>query len=406
MARLTNVMLGNIRPGPKRREIADGGQPGLYLIVNPTGAMSWAYRYRHRGKPAKLTLGSVDRIAGSAPRPEPAIGGHLSIAEARKLAADARHALASGDDPAAERMLERQERRRRAAVDFPSVTARFVAEYAKPRNRTWRETERQLGIAVDKWRHLEVQDVTKGDVRHLMEAMKRAGKSTSANRLFAAVRKLFRWCIEQDLIETSPCTGLTLPSKENSRDRVLSDADLATIWKAAEQVGYPYGTLAQLLMLTAARRGEVAGMRWSEIKVDTWIIPPDRFKTDLYHHVPLTAPALAILARIPRTSDFVLTTTGAVPISSYDQAKRSIDTIAKVDGWQFHDLRRTAASGMAAAGIPVHVIEAVLGHRSGKISGIARVYNRYDFAAEKRSALETWAGHVMACVRTHTAHGG
>jgi hypothetical protein len=199
MTRLTNVMLGNIRPGPKRREIADGGQPGLYLIVNPTGAMSWAYRYRHRGKPAKLTLGTVDKITGSAPRPEPAIGGHLSIAEARKLAADARHTVASGDDPAAERMLERQGRRSRAAVDFPSVTARFVDEYAKPRNRTWRETERQLGIAVDKWRHLEVQDVTKGDVRQLMEAMKRSGPDFHQRGDAVLISREVRGCAEGEL---------------------------------------------------------------------------------------------------------------------------------------------------------------------------------------------------------------
>jgi integrase len=192
---------------------------------------------------------------------------------------------------------------------------------------------------------------------------------------------------------------------------VLTDDELRLVWRAAAQIEWPFGSLVQLLILTGQRREEVAAMRWSEIQDSgrVWILPGDRTKNGQAHHVPLSGAAQALLSALPRLagSDLILTTTGARPISGYSNAKERLDRVIEelaeaeahdreaapliVQPWRLHDLRRTVASGMARLAVTPHVIEAILNHRSGIVSGVAAIYNRHDYLDERRDALEKWA---------------
>jgi integrase len=167
-----------------------------------------------------------------------------------------------------------------------------------------------------------------------------------------------------------------------------------------------FGPFAKLLLLTGQRRTEVAGMTWTELDLDKalWMLPGTRTKNGRPHEVPLSEAALAILKALPRLGPYVVSTDGSKPLGGYSRGKALIDKAIRyanlhISHWTFHDLRRTAASGMARLGIQVHVTEAVLNHKSGSIKGVAAIYNRYDYAAEKRSALEAWARFVLSLQR-------
>ena len=247
-------------------------------------------------------------------------------------------------------------------------------------------------------------DITRRDVLDVLDRVVDSGAPIAANRTLSAIRKLFNWCVQRDIIAASPCAGVKPPTEERSRDRVLSDAELKTIWIAADQVEGPFGPLIKLLVLTGQRRDEVAKMQWSELdlKARLWTLPPERVKNNQPHEVPLSDAVIAILEFLPRLSGspFVLTTSGEAPASNYSKNKRRLDMLlsANMPSWRLHDLRRTTASGMARLGINLPVIEKVLNHSSGSFAGIVGVYQRHSFAEEKRKALEAWANHIIEFV--------
>ena len=239
------------------------------------------------------------------------------------------------------------------------------------------------------------------------------GAPIVANRTLAVFRRLCNWAVERGVVDASPCDKIKVPAAEESRDRVLSDDEVRLAWTAFERLGWPFGQIAQLLLLTGARRDEIASGRWSEIDLEakTWTIAKERSKNGVAHEIPLSDAAIAILKQLPRIGDrkdaLIFSTTGLTAVSGFSRAKDAIDNVilaargAEVgapDRWTFHDLRRTAASGMAGLGIAPHVVEVVLNHRSGTIKGVAAVYNRYSYATEKRQALDAWARRLEAIV--------
>jgi integrase len=406
---LTEIQISKLPNPAKRRELADGKVTGLYFVVQPSGARSWAVRYRADGKPAKLTLG-----------PFPAVG----LAEARRRAREELGKIAGGEDPASTKRTAREAARAAAAAESDRVSA-VAAEFVK-RAVTKRTGHRRISDswAAERERLLRVEvlpkigskrigDVTKADILGLLEGMVDRGSAVNANRLLAVLRRMFNWCISRGLLDKSPCDKLTPPAPETSRDRVLSEDEIRLAWKAFERVGWPFGKMAQLLILTGARLNEIAAGRWSEINLDakTWTIAKERSKNGVAHEIPLSDTAIGILMSLPRIGDpkdaFVFSTTGRTPVSGFSNAKDAIDR-AMVDArgadveasstWIFHDLRRTAASGMAGMGIPPHVVEAVLNHKSGSIKGVAAVYNRYSYSTEKRQALEAWSRRLDVIV--------
>ena len=186
--------------------------------------------------------------------------------------------------------------------------------------------------------------------------------------------------------------------KAKSRERVLSDDELAKVWHAADEG--PHRMAVRLLVLTGARREEVSQLKWCEIDGDNIVLAGERTKNGEPRIISLSSLAKALLDVTPHIdgSAYVFTLNGAKPIGSWGRAKRSLDDAAGVTGWRIHDLRRTVATGMQKLGVNLQTVEAVLGHTAGSRAGIVRVYQVHDFAAEKRAALEAWGAHVMALV--------
>jgi integrase len=370
---------------------------GLYLIVQPSGSKSWAVRYRICGRPKKLTLGSYPGI---------------DLSSARELARKALVAVAEGRDPALEKKNAHRDIAGRERDLFEKVTNQFLERYARANTResTWREAERLLTRdVVPKWKGRTIREISKRDVIELLDSKVDEGSPIMANRVLATIRRLFGWCVERGILETSPCVGVKAPAPERSRDRVLSDLELRFVWKACDNIGWPFGPLTKLLILTAQRRDEVSEITWSELDLNAqvWTIPRERTKNDVAHEVPLSDEVVEILRSTPIIAGkarYVFTTTGITPVGGFSRAKERIDTAIStlrshaepLARWTFHDLRRTAASGMARLGINLPVIEKVLNHTSGSFAGIVGVYQRHSFAEEKRGALEKWSQFVLS----------
>jgi integrase len=382
MPKLTATFVEKAKPPTRRVEVPDSILPGFYLVLQTSGAKAWCVRYRHAGRTRKFTLGTT---------------AVLPLALARERAREALQVVAAGRDPA----IERKAARAGEQGSLRNVAELFIERHVRSnlRPRSVEAAEHNLkAYVLPRWGDWRIQDITRRDIIALLDIIVDEGKPTTANRTLATLSKLFAWAVERSIIEVSPCIGVKRPALEISRDRVLADDELATVWKAAERLGYPFGTFVQLLVFLGQRRNEIAGMRWSEINGLLWTLPASRTKNKRLHEVPLSAAAQTLLAKMPRISgsDFVLTTSGKKPIRDFGFAKRRIDELAPIaPPWTFHDLRRTMASGMARLGQPVHVIEAVLNHRSGTISGVAAIYNRHAYLEEKRAALEMWAQHVL-----------
>jgi integrase len=379
MAKLTAKTVETTKPTSTRQEIPDALLPGLYLIVQPSGARSWAVRYRHNGTPRKKTLG-----------PYPAI----DLATARALGTKTLRAVAEGRDPAGEKQVQQ-------ADSVREVVSQFLAKHGqrKYRPRTLKEAERLLRLyVVSGWRNRPMASITRKDVRDMLDKLT-DDTPVLANRVHSITRKLFGWAVEKEIIPTSPLTGLKAPAEEKSRERILTDQELRSVWQAAKDLG-PYGTMVRLLVLTGQRRGEIAGLTWDEVDLEKQLItlPAARVKNGRTHEVPLSPQAAALIKGLPRLSDQHVFSLGSGPINGFGKDKERIDKACGVENWTLHDLRRTAASGMARLGVGLPVIEKVLNHVSGSFAGVAGIYQRHDFAGEKRSALQAWGSHVAAVV--------
>jgi integrase len=386
VAKLTARTVETIKPTATRQEIPDALLPGLYLIVQPSGARSWAVRYRHNGISRKQTLGSYPVI---------------DLATARRLGTKALRTAAEGRDPATEQ-------RERQANSVAAVVAEFLEKHGRRnyRPRTFAEAERLLQRnLVARWGNRPLVSITRKQVRDMLDQLVVNETPGLANCVHAITRKLFGWAVEQEIIAVSPMFGLKPPAEEKSRDRILTDEELRLVWRSAGQLGV-YGVLVRLLILTGQRRGEIAGLTWAEIDLGKRLIslPRERVKNDRAHEIPLSPQAVALIEALPRNSErYVLSLRGDGPFDGFGRFKAELDKVCGVAGWTLHDLRRTAASGMARLGVNLPVIEKVLNHTSGSFAGVVGIYQRHDFAGEKRKALELWGAHVVAIVSDRPA---
>jgi integrase len=315
--------------------------------------------------------------------------------------------VADGKDPATEKQRTRAQYNKRL---FGLLADEFIEGYAKRKTRGWPETQRLLKREfVSVWADWPIADVSRTDVLKVLNAIVARGSPSAANHALAAIRKMFNWAIEQGYIDRSPCLGINAPSRINSRDRVLSDSELAKVWAAAEAMGYPYGRIVQLLILTGQRRGEVTGMRWSELDLRAahWSIPAQRTKAGRSHQLPLNARAVQLLRALPRVHDErVFPARGKDnSASGFSKWKRTLDELAEVDDWRVHDLRRTVASGMAQLKVAPHVIERVLNHTTGTLGGVAGIYNRFGYLPEMKDALGNWESHLNRIATDHAKTG-
>lgn len=224
-----------------------------------------------------------------------------------------------------------------------------------------------------------------------------------ANRLLGHVRRLCAFSVARGILTESPAIGLKPPAREQSRDRVLADPELATIWNACGQLGWPGGPLVRLLAATGARRDEIAHAAWSEIDLEarTLTVPPERFKSGTTHVILLNDGAVEVLQNCPVVgeSGLLFPSQADTPISSYARIKNNLAGLSEVSGWRLHDLRRTVASGMARLGTPPQALARVLGHSaSAGRGGVLAVYDRHTYDREARAAVDAWGRELMRIV--------
>jgi integrase len=408
---LTPKTVEAIKPDPARRqELPDAGCTGLYLVVQPSGAKSWALRYRFDGKPVKVTLGRWPI---------------MTLAAARGAAAAALEQVESGIDPAAEKKAAKAEAIEAARLEAdPTIAERdkvksvidlFMKRHASRNRRAADVANMFRRDVLPRWGDRNIHDITKRDLIDLLDGIVDRGSPITANRLLAHLRTVWTWAKGRDIITASPFDGVKPPSPERARDRVLTEQEIVWFWDACEKMGQPFGPLYRFLLLTGQRLREGAEMTEGELHGDLWRIPASRVKNADEHTVPLPLAArdvLAGVARIRGKAGYIFTTSGDSPVSGFTRAKERLDRlmveaanegrgagdVIEIPPFTIHDLRRTAASGMAGLRFPPHIVEAVLNHRSGTRRGVAGVYNRHDYRDEKRAALEAWVRHVLSLV--------
>src|SRR5215213_2227959 len=383
--KLTKRAVDALEPTDKDQVFFDAELPGFGVKVTPSGRKVFLVQYRYppgrQGNNRRYTIG--------------AHGEGLTPEQARRIAVEVKGQLAAGKDPVAEReaiglaaLRAAADKRRKGANSVEAIATAFIERHAKPSLRSWRDYEQMLQHHVlPTWGSRPITEIRRSDVTALLDAIEHKRSAALADHVLRIIRKMFNWHAARDERFHSPLVrGMTRTSlTARARDRILSDAEIAALWRTLERTPYPFGPFIKLLLLTAQRRDEVAHMRWTEIDGDLWTMPKERYKTGKANAVPLTPAVWEILATIPRTGEYVFTTTGRTPISGFSKAKAAIDRLSGVTRWRLHDLRRTARSLMSRAGVSSDIAERVLGH---VIPGVAGVYDRHNYTAEKRDALQ------------------
>src|SRR5215470_6116736 len=384
--KLTAKTIENLRPGPRRREISDGGS-GLWLVMQPSGRRSWAVRYRFADRPAKLTLGGW-----------PA----LTLAAARKTAADALHELAQGHDPAAARKA--------AALTAAAARANTVVavceEYLKRESSRLRTADQRVSIlrrlVYPVLRDRPVESIRRSEIVQLMDRIEDSSGQRMADVTLAVLRRIFNWyAARSDNFVPPFVRGMSRQKvAEHRRSRILDDDELRRLW-AATADEQPFSNFIRLLLLTTARRGEAAGLKWSEVGADgLWTLPAARSKTKTEIVRPLSKAAQAVLAAQPRIGGYVFAP-DAAPLRNFSDPKRKLDAVAGLGGYVLHDLRRTSRSLLSSAGINSDIAERCLGHA---LPAIRATYDRHRFLDEMAHAFEALATLIERIVNpTDTA---
>jgi len=245
--------------------------------------------------------------------------------------------------------------------------------------------------------------LTKARVQEVQDALIRAGKQTSAGRVVAYGRSAYGWAVKRGSVPSNPFQGLPAASASVARDRLLTDAEIGAIWRAACAMPEPAGPFVRLALLTLARREEVAAMRWTEISSDlsVWTVPAHRMQHGQNHTVVLTDAAREVLGAVTRMKgqDLVFSTTGRTPISGFSKFKAKLDKLSKVTGWTLNDFRRAGVSHLAQMGFSPNVAEKLLALKGQALSDVARAYQNKDLSDEGKAALQSWASHVLHCVK-------
>jgi integrase len=383
--KLTTKTIDSLPPATgKRYEVRDALVPGLHIRVSVNGRKVWYLSARIGGRMRRMKLGSYPVI---------------SLSDARQ------HAQGRLRDITLGKFAESSAGSPEAPTPtLGEIIPQFIDRHAKRHTKDWKGTQSVL-LRMKTLHGKPINEIKRSDVVRELEAMiadieDSGGKGTRANRGLVAIKKLYSWCIDQGIVEISPVAALKPLIKEVARDRWLTDDKIRAFWRGCEAESYPFEQFGKLLLLTGQRLREISDARWSELDLEkaTLTLKGSRTKNGTAHILPLSPQAVTILSEMPDflDSEFVFTTTGKTPISGFGRFKQRIEVFIglEAEDWRFHDLRRTAATNMAMLGVQPHVIEAVLNHRSGILSGVAAVYNRHAYAEEKRAALTLWAEQV------------
>jgi integrase len=399
--KLTKANVAKLKLPPGKSEVIhfDDTLRRFGIRIRAGGKRTWLVQYRLGKQQRRLTLGDVGAMSAETAREE----------ARRKLAA-----IDLGRDP----QLEKMEARDRQAVTLGYVAGLYLDFHeARRRANTARETRRYLTQHFAPLSSVPVDKLERKHVAARLGEIAAESGATAAARARAALSAMFHWAIREGIAVANPVAFTNRPDVPSARDRVLSDDEIAGIWRACREDDY--GRIVRLLILTGARRTEVGGMRWDEIDPDKalWTLPGERTKNGRVHAVPLAPLVLNVIATVPRREGRnLLFGDGTGSFSGWSKAKAALDqriAAARVAAtssnklqpraepmqrWSTHDIRRSVATHMAELGVQPHVIEAVLNHVSGHKAGVAGIYNRSTYEREVRAALALWADHVGALV--------
>jgi integrase len=345
----------------------------------------------------------------------------MSLEQARATAREWLGLIRSGVNPAAELVARQQRAQAEQQLTFEVVAELYIKQKlarARQRERSAQEIRKEL---IPVWGARRINSFQRGDVIRLIDQIRdrmdrsaelRGQRATyaQARHVFTHIRAIFNFAAvryDLDVVPTDRLKPSDLFGPLKPRERVLTDAELRALWRAAEKIGYPYGPLYQLLLLTGTRRDEARGARWREFDLNagTWTIPAARYKQDSVHEVPLTEDAVALLRQLPRFKhgDYLFSTDfGAAPINGLSKSKARLDRLMReeLDGAELppfviHDIRRTVRTRLSELRIADHVAEAVIGHSK---RGLARIYDQHKYRAEKREALTAWQNKLRAVI--------
>lgn len=436
---LNDRTLKGLKPAEKGEgtyDQMDALVPGFGVRVSEAGRKTFMLAARYPGRPhyARRALG---------------VYGAMSLEKARAKAKAWLELIEKRVDPEAEEERLKIEEQRKRENSFRMVAESYIAQAVigpdpdRPKQRKAAEVKRNFEkefVAV--WGGRPIGDITADDVEAVIQAVVDRGSPGQARNLLGIVKTMFSWAVRQKRfgLKASPCgdlKGKDLIGAKTSTDRILSEGEIAAFWRnvdrltptdprnrgiAADRVGYPYGALYRMLLLTGVRLNECADASWGEfdLKEKLWTIPKERMKGTnakaRAHTVPLTDDMLAILDQLPRFKggDFLFSVTGGkAPVWASAKVKakldarmlRSLRALArmrgqdpgkvKLDPWTNHDLRRTLRSGLSRLRIDHDVKEAVLAHVK---TGLAAVYDRYELLDEKSEALALWGRRVREIV--------
>jgi integrase len=391
---LTDRFIGSRKaalPG-KRDEYQDSIVPGLALRVTDRGHKSFVLIARYPSHPRNPTR----RALGNC--------GALSLDSARTKARRWLELIGKGIDPEIEEVREKAAAQRRQANSFAAVAADFLDRHASGLKKAKEARTIIEGEFVKRWGVRPVTEITLQDASGAIRAIVNRGAVYQAHNAFGWLRSLFNWAIGTGEygIDVSPVERLQpakLIGKREARERILTNDELRRVWSASGEMGYPYGPLFRLLILTGQREREVADMSWGEIDFDKrlWTVPAARMKGGRAHEVPLSPAAVALLESLPRfPGDFVFTTTGgAKPVNGFSKAKARTDKLSGVTGWKIHDLRRTMRTHLSSLPVQDMVRELVIAHAK---PGLHRVYDKHAYLEEKRHCLDLWAIRLRGIV--------
>jgi integrase len=385
MARgFTDIAIRNLKPGDKRREIPDPGARGLYVVVEPSGFKSFAVRFRFDGKPKKLSLGNI------------------GLSQARKASAHALHEVREGRDPTLAKQQAKAERRAVTANTFRSVVERYMALVAGLRRdgdqvtftgniRTADQQLRTLERAIlPTLGNRPVADIRRSEIVALLDKIEIGSGPVAADRALAIIRRVVNWyATRSDNFVPPVIRGMARTStKERARSRILTDDEIRTIWNSNHAGAF--SAALRFLLLTGARRSEVARMRWEEINGDGWTLPASRNKTKQDLTRSLSAAAIAVIESQRNDCPFVFSK-GRKPISTFSRDKAAFDTATGMSNWRIHDLRRTARSLLSRAGIDADTGERCLGHA---LPGVRGTYDRHSYLPQMTRAYDALAALI------------
>ncbi len=425
--KITKRTVDALKPDPtKRQYVYDDKLDGFGVIVQPSGTRTYVYEYRagaggRRAQKRRVTIGRHGRP--------------WTADTARAKAEALQHEVKAGGDPAADRSAERLGPD--PAVMFAATAQRFLASNGRSlRRRGFGEkTATDYRSIVDAklipaWGKRPVGEITRRDAERLVDGIA-ADHPAMARLTFACIRSLFAWAVDKGLLEASPLLGVQAPPPAQRRKRVLTEDELRLLWRATAAGGL-YDRAVRLLLVTGARRKEVAAATWSELEIDRslWRISGDRTKNDEPHEVDLASLAVAELEALtqrqrnalkkpdgtePSEKDIAAFRRsvephwfGRRPLANWSAYKKRLDAklakladaedLAPPAPWKVHDLRRTCTTGMQRLGIGVEVVERCVNHLSGTRGGLVGTYQTDELRERRKAAHEAWAAHVARVV--------